>query len=199
MEQSNQNETAVIIGGGPSVKDINLDLIKDKFVIGTNAAFYFGDWVDVCFFIDCRFHRDNEEALNKFPNRIITTCSTLKNKKGIEHYNKCEKCAICYHKDKLAQPEKGKNTGATAINLAIRLGKKRIILIGYDMQVVNGQHNYHNYHKHRPRDNIYDVFLPHFEKISKSLPKDVEVINANLKSALPYFKKQKIEDIIWKV
>ena len=196
MAQSNQNEI-VIIGGGPSVKETNLNLIKDKFVIGTNAAFYLGDWVDICFFIDCRFHRENEKALKSFPNRIVTTCEILQNKKEIEVYGKCEHCSICEHKNKLAQPEKGKNTGATAINLAIRLGAKRIVLIGYDMKVIKGKHNYHTYHKHRPKDGIYDKFLPHFKRISENLPKDIEIINATPNSALPYFKKQKLEDIEW--
>jgi hypothetical protein len=187
-----------IIGGGPSVAETNLDLIKDKFVIGTNAAFRLGSWVDVCFFLDCRFYKWSQDDLEKWPNRIITTCPTLKGHPKIEVYKKCTVCGICHHKGYLAVPDQGKNAGATAIDLAIRMRAKRIILIGYDMKVKQGRHNYHNYHNHTPRDDVYNRFFVHFKKIKEELPKDIEIINATPDSALTLFPKLSLKEALQK-
>lgn len=189
-------DSIYIIGGGPSVAETNLDLIKDKFVIGTNAAFRLGTWVDVCLFIDCRFQKWNADELEAWPNQIITTCPTLKDHPKIEVYKKCTTCGICHHEGYLAQPDKGKNAGATAIDLAIKLGAKRIVLIGYDMEAKQGKHNYHSYHNHTPRNDVYNRFFLHFKKIKEELPEGIEIINATPDSALQLFPKAKLEDIV---
>lgn len=44
--------TAWIIGGGPSVKDLDLSPIHQYRVIGVNNAYQFGHWVDACWFGD---------------------------------------------------------------------------------------------------------------------------------------------------
>ena len=47
-----EGQTAFIIGGGPSINDLDMDLIKDRRVIGTNNAYQMGGWVDICWFGD---------------------------------------------------------------------------------------------------------------------------------------------------
>ena len=47
-----KDQTAFILGGGPSLKDADLDLIHDRRVIGVNNAYQLGSWVDVCWFGD---------------------------------------------------------------------------------------------------------------------------------------------------
>jgi hypothetical protein len=47
-----QNSTAFIIGGGPSIKDLDVTKIQNRRVIGTNNAYQMGDWVDICWFGD---------------------------------------------------------------------------------------------------------------------------------------------------
>jgi len=189
-------DSIYIIGGGPSVAETNLDLIKDKFVIGTNAAFYLGEWIDVCFVLDCRFYKWRQDDLEKWPNRIITTCPELKGHPKIEVYKKCTTCGICYHDGYLAVPDSGKNAGATAINLAILMGAKKVVLIGYDMKVKQGRHNYHNYHNHTPRDDVYNKFFVHFKKIKEELPEGIEIINATPDSALSLFPKVSLKEAL---
>jgi len=43
---------AFILGGGPSLNDVDFDLIKNRRIIGVNNAYQLGDWVDVCWFGD---------------------------------------------------------------------------------------------------------------------------------------------------
>jgi len=47
-----QGSPAFIIGGGPSVNDVDFSLIKHHRIIGVNNSYQLGDWVDVCWFGD---------------------------------------------------------------------------------------------------------------------------------------------------
>jgi hypothetical protein len=191
------NDKVFIIGGGPSIKDTNLDLIKDYPVIGTNAAYTLGNWVDICTFIDGHFYTWNQKELDAWPNRIITCNPNFKNHKKIEYLKKCEQHAMCWNPNKLPCPDKGKNVGSTAIALAAKLGAKKIILLGYDMKVKGGQHNYHKKHRHVPRNDVYYRFLIHFKALAAELKNtDIQVLNATPDSALSLFPKVSLKEAL---
>lgn len=94
----------------------------------------------------------------------------------------------------------GSNSGYQAINLAVHLGAKKIVLLGYDMKVVGYQTNWHK----EPRAEakayercIQQSMLPHFPSLVQPL-KDlgVEVINANPESELTCFTRTTLEDAL---
>jgi hypothetical protein len=45
-------EVVYIIGGGPSLKTLDLGVLADRRVIGCNDAYMLGPWVGICFFGD---------------------------------------------------------------------------------------------------------------------------------------------------
>jgi hypothetical protein len=188
------NKRCFIIGGGPSINNINFDLIKHEFVIGINEAFRLGNWINIWYFSDSNIFKTHRKEIDIWPNRIVSCAGIAKNHKKIEHYERCRQHTICFEPGKLAFPSRGANSGATAINLAIREGFETIILIGYDMQQINGKNNYHDYYKKIPRPDVYDRFSDVFVKIASEAT--VEIINANPNSALQCFPKMKLEDLL---
>lgn len=94
----------------------------------------------------------------------------------------------------------GSNSGYQAINLAVNLGAKKIILLGYDMQIVNGKSHWHN----EPRQPNVDFkltlaksMLPHFESLIEPLNTlGVEVFNATPNSALKCFPEITLEEAL---
>jgi hypothetical protein len=44
-----KGRVAFILGGGPSLNDVDFALIKEERVIGVNNAYKLGAWVDVCY------------------------------------------------------------------------------------------------------------------------------------------------------
>jgi hypothetical protein len=77
----------------------------------------------------------------------------------------------------------GSNSGFQAINLAIQFGGARIVLVGFDMRVVDGQAHFFGDHPKGLRNADPRRFATFFVQAAKEL-KDVEVLNATPDSAL---------------
>src|SRR5512137_145163 len=64
---------AVVDGTSPaSIYSPYMKAIHSKHVIGINAAFLIGDWIDVIFFGDNNFFLKNQDALFKHPAMKVT-------------------------------------------------------------------------------------------------------------------------------
>lgn len=200
------DDTVFVLGGGPSLKDMDLEKIKSYPVIGTNASVFLGDWVDIVFFGDERFYSWHPEALENFSNRVITCAVQLKNHQKFEYLEKVPASEqtkkadpIVWNKKKIAWfTNKGGNAGSSAVALACKMGAKQIILLGFDFKTKEGRHNYHDYHNHTPDKNIYqNEFLTHFKRLAEETERlGIQVINATPDSALDVFPKKTLEEVV---
>jgi hypothetical protein len=190
----NMSNRCFIIGGGPSIADMDLTPIKKEYIYGINEAFRLGTFIDTWFFGDSDIFKNHRQEIEKWPNRIVSCAGSAKRHKKIEYYYRCRKHTLCFEEGHLAFPSGMANSGATAINLAIRDGFDTIILLGFDMRVVDGKHNYHNHYKKIPRDDTYTRFKLHFEFIAKET--DKTILNATPNSALTCFPKVDLKDIL---
>jgi hypothetical protein len=93
----------------------------------------------------------------------------------------------------------GGNSGYQAINLAVLLGYRRLILLGYDMQLTGGKTHWHGSHPYmnNPRATTlnrwaaaYDSLAPVLEFIG------VTVLNATRKTALTCFSRVPLEEVL---
>lgn len=90
----------------------------------------------------------------------------------------------------------GGNSGYQALNLALLMGAKRVILVGFDMRMVNGQRHFFGKHPAKLRNvGNYQHFIAKFAKAARRLPKGVEIINATPGSALNCFPYQRLEEL----
>lgn len=90
----------------------------------------------------------------------------------------------------------GSNSGFQAINLALHMlgGEGTILLIGFDMRVVEGRRHFFGNHPpamHRETD--YGTWFAEFDMASQRLPATLRVINCTPGSALPSFPRQDLE------
>lgn len=91
----------------------------------------------------------------------------------------------------------GKNSGYQAINLAVHLGARRIVLLGYDMRPVKGRHHWFGPHPYRTTDPPYAAFLPCFATLVAPLrAAGVEVLNATPGSALDVFPRVSLAEAL---
>lgn len=206
-----QDGTAFIIGGGPSVNKTDLSLIHDRRVIAVNNAY--GDpvhsasgrliryvprlWVDVVFYGDCGWLPIHREWLREFPGLRVTCCIRHQ---GQEPWVKCMERRN-HPQGIITSPGMiawNLSSGGAAVNLAVHLGVRRIVLIGYDMRKVDGEKNWHRDHKNQnPRQDPFVRFLRPFPEIARDLTRlGIECLNATPESALTVFPIVTLEEAL---
>ncbi len=91
----------------------------------------------------------------------------------------------------------GYNSGYAAINLAVHLGAKQIILLGYDMRPVDGNHHWFGKQFENIPDPPYHKFIKPFRTLAKALDKlGIECINCTPGSALDAFEIKSLNDVL---
>jgi len=146
-------QTCFIIGGGPSLKDFDWNLLKGQKVIGINKAFTVYP-VDINYAMDYNFFDILEYGINKEDKELRKSWqkfqgiklfalhdSQYKFKKGIYYVNELCKKGLSF--DLESGIMLGNNSGTGALMLAIALGCKRIGLLGYDFKVKENQTHWH--------------------------------------------------------
>lgn len=198
-----EGQTVFIIGGGPSVSRTNLKLIKDRPVLGCNDAFRLGTWVDWNLFCDRRWWMWNWHDLEKWPNRERAICIVPQlleerncNWPWLKILRRDEaRFGLSVEQDTLCW---NRGCGGAAINAAYLLGASKIVLIGFDMRVVEGKHNYHDHHKKEERPQIYQGSMIPFLKPMADAMKvtGLQIANATPGSAMNLFPVVRLEELL---
>ncbi len=218
-----KNETVFIIGGGPSVtaqfsipKEVVEDVKKQirpmsvfsdymtslhsHYVIGINAAYLLGDWIDIVFFHDSVFFEAHKETLLKHPGLLMTCNNRFLNSpvERVEYIPKDRNKVLGIHTDS-TKISWNYNSGAAAITLAAHLGAKKIVLLGFDMGGGPGKET-HFHTEHKPYLNREIPFWKHlagFPKIKEDADRmGIEIINCSPDSAIKEFEKKNIMEVL---
>ena len=179
MERST-NQTVFVIGGGPSVRDINLELLRHHDTIAVNCAVF--DIPDPTYFItrdytfmknlalpqswsrssDYRFRRIN---CIKYFVAAFAGSSLKKDPMGMIVDPRCHLTYRFPPNMKVFESMKNKglglepqdfraggDSGYCGLQLAVMLGYNNIYLLGFDLKVNRATllHHYHNYYHERP-------------------------------------------------
>jgi hypothetical protein len=203
VPRDHEGKTIHILGGGPSLRFIDFRSLEGRVCIAINRSFIFAPWADIVYFCDRRWWQlDASELLQHFTGRYIVTISgvcdprvkNLRNtgNRGLE-----------------ASPfglKFGGNSGYQAINLAVHLGAKNIVLHGYDLKTEGLRtHGHQGYSTPGLGEKAYECritsalerFKIAFPMLVQPLKKaGVSVYNANPDSALNCFPKITFEQAL---
>lgn len=162
-------QDAYIIGGGPSLKSFNWDLLRGRNTIGCNSAYLLGPAIcKVCFFGDHKFFLKYQTELQEFQGLVVTNCRRFLTK------------PVPWLKAMHRRPRGlalgdtlGWNfsSGAAAINLALLFGAARVFLLGIDLRSEEGQHNWHDRQPDHLTPQTYQRFQRGFQCVADDLPK----------------------------
>ena len=216
-----------IIGGGPSIPKqfgvpedvINkvqsgdlpmsayspyLSPIHGKHVIGVNAAFLLGSWIDLLFFGDGAFYWNNRDAIDSFPNIRVTCNPNVHKRVGVYNVKFLQRDGT--HNAGLTR-KKGfvswnKHSGGAAISLAYHLGVQRIYLLGFDMTATEGKQHFHAHYPSakKPKKSNQMPFKRHLETMS-AISRDaralnLKIYNVNLDSVITNFPRITLEEAL---
>ena len=190
-----KDQTVYIIGGGPSFLPEYAERLRGHNVIGCNESYALGgDIVTFCHFLDLiwwNLHKDKAVDYSG----TFTTCNDLILDKGVRVFRSKPSGIEFKKRDTISH---NRNTGLSAINLAIHFGANKIILLGFDMGG-GGVGSGHWYERDKDTNNsslrmhrkaAFDVY----EDIEEH--GGIEVINASPDSKLVYWPKVSPEDIL---
>ena len=90
----------------------------------------------------------------------------------------------------------GSTSGFQAINLALLMGAKRVLLVGFDMHSRNGRHFFGDHPAPLVNALRYEGTVPEFRRAAESLPPGIEIINCTPGSALDCFPMVSLEDAL---
>jgi len=149
------NNKIFIIAGGPSVKEVNLELLKDQHVITVNMGYRLP--------ISTMNYSNDQRFL-----QIVRNREDWISYKGKKYFAKLRK-PFNYPQDVTLVPITnvqevplraesifaGNNSGFGAIQLAIWLGFRRIFLIGYDMRMQGVKTHWHEEYRGQNNSTSY--------------------------------------------
>ena len=183
------DETVYLIGGGPSLKGFQWDALNGKKTIAINRAVQFYPNADAVYWTDSRVYMWYKNDIDKFKGLKYTLKAGNHYTGKVHVLKKGVKFGLESSRDSLAH---GNNSGYAAINLAVHLGAKRIVLLGYDMGNEGALNHFHDgYPVNATAENIYkNQFIPGFTVLRELLyTKGIECYNASINSKLEVFPK----------
>ena len=189
--------TCFIIGGGPSLKNFDIERLRGQRVIAVNCAFRLAPWIDVMYYGDCTWPKKYGcDDFSDFRGIKITTCPQHVNRQDVKVVTKKNSPYGIITDPQFVSWNL--SSGACAINLAFHFGVKRIVLLGYDMHRINGEKNWHNFYKDQQKKHEpYARFMMPFPHIEKALKKHgVECLNATPGSDLTVFPIVELDEVL---
>lgn len=214
-------ETVVLIGGGPSLTQEQLDLVeiahsrKRVRCIAVNNAFLRAPYADVCYFADSHFWKWMTEGIQvkDFPAEEVRRrfalfqgqkCSIQNSGANVtdEAVHILRNKHFPQHGDGLScEPTAlvtGRHSGFQALNLSVLAGALKVLLVGYDAK--RSQDGRSHWFGEHPRVTPNDGFSAQCRSFSKALPaikaSGVTVLNCTPGSAIDAFPKVSLSDAL---
>ena len=188
-----KDEECFIIGGGNSLLNFDWNLLIGQLTIGCNNAFQLGTEIcKVCIFGDEKWFKHNSKELDSYEGMVFTNVTAMLNSK-VPYLNTTRRMSKGLHKHALGWND---NTGFSAINLALLFGASPIYLLGFDMKLSNGKHNWHDKRLDRSGAEVYRKFLRNQGKVAKDWREkfpNQQIFNVTDDSDLTCFPKVNVE------
>lgn len=173
---------AYVIGGGHSLKTFDFDQLRPLNVIGCNQAFRLGAEIcKVCIFGDFKFwYTFQPQMSSSYEGYVATDYRTNTCPVWLHAFTRLNE-GLCPPGNTLAW---NTCTGASAINLALMMGAKRVFLLGYDCQLgpKPEESHWHDAAIEVPKAEHYQKFMRGFQNIADKLGEvypGTQVINVN--------------------
>lgn len=190
-------ETVVLLGGGPSLADLDLSPLESApvRVVAINNAWEIAPRCDLLFFGDARWWRWNRDKLAfEAPFRIATACSGELADGRVLRLKRAYARPYAYERDSVF----GADSGHMAMNLVRHLGVRRIVLAGFDMRFApGGASHWHGDHQIESRERYYrDLFAPNYPASVNALAAEgIEVVRCT-PSALDFIASVSLASVL---
>lgn len=195
-------ETVFIIGGGTSVTQANVDLLKGRRVIVVNTSYRLALWADILYFADQRWWERERElpenTLKDFQGTIYTV-SRLAKGRMLKRLHRVlpEKEGIAARPDTVTMQY---TSAQAAMNIAVHKGARRIVLVGIDNRPSEEDPRKLHHHEEYPWPAVrttWDIKNKNFAYAVPELEKlGIEVVNTSPISTLEYWPHKPLDQVL---
>jgi hypothetical protein len=193
-----EGEVAFIVAGGPSVLTQDLELLRGRKVIAINASHQAVPWAEFVVVADARFFWHYRPQLMEFQGRVISACMSIAGPPKIHRMHRKATLGLATEGGTLAIKA---TTLTAAINLAVHLGARAIVLLGADGRVAaDGKVHHHADHPWRQLNGCWDKQKADLKAIADDLLKlGIPCLNASPGSALSFWPVMELPEAIAKL
>lgn len=192
-------ETAVLVGAGPSAKDVDLEKAKGTArFIAINDSWQLAPWADILYAVDWNWWKKFEGCPDFAGTKVTVEYQATRDWPGIRML-RCPRIGNRFDLTKSDTVGWGGNSGFGALNLAVKFGAKKIILVGYDVTLNHGVH-WHGRHPdwmHNPAENNIKVWRKALDGVAPIIANEgITVLNASPVSSLSAYPKMSFEEAL---
>lgn len=194
-----RGECAAIVASGPSVKGLDLSILKDRIhVVAIKTNVDLCPWAEVCYGCDAPWWIDRK-GLPEFKGIRIF------HGQQAAQFKDMRRVQIEISSDSILLNEpmvigNGGNSGFQALNLVAQFGAGSVVLVGFDC---HGRGDLHWYGRNKwagannPASSNFSRWVRGFESAKRDLSRiGVDVVNASLDSELKMFPKRALPDVM---
>lgn len=195
-------ETFVLIAGGPSLTQADVDAVRGQArVIAVNTAYQIAPWADVLYATDGVWWAHHQtRGVAEFCGLKFSIAVPATPKKPADVCQLRDTGRLGLELDPRGLRH-GKNSGYAAINLAVHLGASRIVLLGYDMKVSNKTHWHGNHPWQMEPGPSWLLSVASWREHYKTLVAPLQalgiaIVNASRDTALTCFPRVSLADAL---
>lgn len=187
--------TVVCLASGPSLTVADVEAVRGHVVIAINDVVKVAPWAHVLYSSDSLWW-DRHKGMPTFQGlKYKVSASQFRLEKprwpGVVTLKNTGEKGVDFTPDCLRT---GHNSGSAAINLAVHLGARRILLLGYDMGPYQGRHHYFDAAPVQ-HNSPYEMFRKYMKTMVQPLADaGIEVLNCTRRTNLEHFPIVSLED-----
>lgn len=197
-------ETVFCLASGPSLTQSVAEVVRGRRSIVVNSSCMLAPWADVLYFTDSSWYAARQKLVEEWPGLVVSQSRNAKIElpdkvKRVKGFGEPSYMVTEFPAIGSGVIRQGRSSGHTAVALAIAMAAKTIVLLGYDMRLVDGREHCHSEYKPEGRDlgQYATDFVPAFSGWNAAaLKMGVQILNATPGSAVTEFPFVDLDDVL---
>ena len=188
--------TVFILGGGASLRGFDFGRLRGRHVIAINALGHDAPFADILYFRDRLWLKDasNLALVSNWSGMVVTEC---RHNSIPDHVHRIAAQPMEHFTVNRSPIKGGRSSGHTAVGLAVGVGFKTLMLLGFDCRLVDGRSHSHDRYRAADPSLYRNAFLPAWRGWRGAAERiGARIINATPGSAIDEFERAAVEEVL---